>query len=108
MRMNDWFYCNLGDPILADELLDRIGSYYHETYSQAADPDECAVFVRHETSGRVHCEVCVYFSPPCAAVATRAGAVPCNRPDPSGLSLLLGSEAAWPLLFPERDNLASP
>jgi len=106
--MNDWFCCNLGDPMLADELLERIGLYYREAYRQSIDYDERAVFVRHETSGRLHCEVIVYFSPRCAAVAARADAMPCHRPDPSGLSLLAGPVAAWPLLFPERDNQTSP
>lgn len=102
--MNNWYVCNLGDPMMADQSLERIRSLYHAMYHEPVASNECAVFMRHETKGRLHCEVVVYFAPGAAEIANAAGAVSCNQPAAGGLALLAGPEEIWPLLFPAVDT----
>ena len=100
--MSVWFTRNLGDAMLAQEPLDRIHDLFLPAYEQADGSKEMAVFIRHESEGRLHCEVKVYFSPASVAVARAVDAEPCARPSPDGLGLLVGSEDSWSALFPER------
>jgi hypothetical protein len=100
-RMNSWYTCNLGDPLLADSALERIRTRFLSAYANDGIAADAAVFVRHESEGRLHCEVRVYFTPAAAAFAETLGAVPCNPPSAAGLGLLAGPESAWPTLFPE-------
>lgn len=88
--------------MLAFQGLGLVESTFQSAYANADYPDDTAVLVRHE-SGRLHCEAKVYFSPASAHIAQMLGAQPCGRPTKDGLSLLVGSEAAWSLLFPEED-----
>ena len=98
-----WFAKNLGDPMLATESLSRIETLFASQYTTTgADRSGMAVFVRHESEGRLHCEVIVFFSPASVAVARSVDAEPCERPSPDGLGLLLGAEDVWHTLFPER------
>jgi len=98
--MSVWFSKNIGDALLAWEPLGHIEELFVSTYGQANSPKEVAVFIRHESEGRLHCEVKVYFSPASAIVARAVDADPCGRPSPNGLSLLVGSEGSWSTLFP--------
>lgn len=98
--MSCWTRINLGDAMLAAEQLDQIKSVFLAGYENAGTPAEMAVYYRHESEGRLHCELIVYFSPASAEVATAVGATPCHRPRSEGLDLLAGSEEAWPVLFP--------
>ncbi len=98
--MSVWFSKNLGDGILAGEPLGHLEELFLSVYAKADSPKEMAVFIRHESEGRLHCEVKVYFSPASAAVAGEVGAEPCERPSPDGLGLLAGSEDCWSALFP--------
>jgi hypothetical protein len=100
-RMKTWYTCNLGDPLLADGAQERIRTRFRLEYATTGIPDDTAVFVRHESEGRLHCEVRVYFAPAAASVAAAFGAAPCERPSSTGLGLLAGPESAWPALFPE-------
>lgn len=100
--MDMWFSKNLGDGIVAWEPLGHLEELFLAIYEQAGSPKEMAVFVRHESEGRLHCEVKAYFSPASAAVAKKFDAEPCQRPSPDGLSLLAGCEDSWSALFPER------
>lgn len=102
--MSRWFSKNLGDAMLAHEPLGRLENYLMSTYANTKIPDEIAVFMRHESEGRLHCEVKVYFSPASVDVARELDAEPCEKPSPDGLSLLAGSEAAWLILFPEHSR----
>jgi len=61
-----------------------------------------AAFTRHESEGHLHCEVKIYFSPMSVTVAREVNARPCEKPSPTGLSLLAGSEESWLALFPEQ------
>ncbi len=98
--MNCWFASNLGDAMLAGESLEHIKELFLAEYETGNSSKEQALFIRHESEGRLHCEVKVYFSPGTAIVAKAVKAIPCNKPSPDGLSLLAGSEESWSVLFP--------
>jgi len=100
--MRDWFLLNLGDAMLAGEQQDRIRELLLSAVTQAGNPGEMAAFSRHESEGRLHCEVKIYFSPMSATVAREVNARACEKPSPTGLSLLAGSKLSWLLLFPEQ------
>ncbi len=100
--MRAWFSKNLGDAMLAGEPLGDLEEIILSMYADAGSPKEMAAFFRHESAGRLHCEVKVYFSPASSAVAREVEAEPCERPAPDGLGLLAGSEDSWLALFPER------
>ncbi|MGD8941239.1 MAG: hypothetical protein PVJ72_17795 [Gammaproteobacteria bacterium] len=98
--MNSWFAKNLGDAMLAGEALDYIKALFLSQYAKSDRAEELGLFVRHESEGRLHCEVKVYFSPASAVVAKAVGAAPCTKPSSDGLDLLAGSELSWSRLFP--------
>lgn len=100
--MSRWFKRNLGDAMLATEQLERIRGVFLAGYEKAGTPAEMALFYRHESEGRLHCELIVYFPPAAHAVAEAVAAIPCAPPAPSGLALLAGCDAAWSRLFPEQ------
>ena len=100
--MKNWFSKNLGDAMLACEPLGQLEERFLSVYAEAGSPDDMAVFIRHESEGRLHCEVKVYFSPASVVVAREVGAKPCQRPSPDNLGLLAGSGDSWSRLFPER------
>jgi len=93
--MDTWFTRNLGDAMLAGADLDDIKALFLSEYEKADRAKEMAVFVRHESEGRLHCEVKVYFSPASVIVAKAVGATPCKKPSSEGLGLLAGSELSW-------------
>ena len=100
--MRGWFLVNLGDAMLAYEQQDRIKDLLLSAYAQAGNPDEMAAFTRHESEGHLHCEVKIYFSRMSVTVAREVNARPCEKPSPTGLSLLAGSKESWLALFPEQ------
>lgn len=97
---NPWYALNLGDGVTALEPLSDLESRFRAAFEQTGRPKDMAVFTRHESEGRLHCEFMVYFSPAARAVGLALDAKPCGRPSPRGLSLLAGSAESWPLLFP--------
>lgn len=101
--MNTWFFKNLGDAMLAWEALGQIEELFQSSYASCEGPEDLAVFSRYESEGRLHCEVIVYFSPTADVLAREVKARPCQRPAPTGLSLLAGSEESWSTLFPGHD-----
>lgn len=88
--------------MLAGDQQDRIKQLLLSAYSEADSPKEMAAFIRHESEGRLHCEVKIYFSPMSIAVAREVDAEPCEKPSPDGLSILAGSQDSWIVLFPEQ------
>ena len=88
--------------MLAGDQQERIKQLLLSAYSEADSPKEMAAFIRHESEGRLHCEVKIYFSPMSIAVAREVNAEPCEKPSPDGLSMLAGSQDSWMALFPER------
>ncbi|HBG21393.1 MAG TPA: hypothetical protein DDY32_19555 [Desulfobulbaceae bacterium] len=99
--MSIWFRKNLGDAMLAFLELDNVVIICLSEYKKANCPNDMAVFLRHESEGRLQCEVIVFFSPAMSHIAGEFGATPCEQPAKCGLSLLIGSPIAWSLLFPE-------
>jgi len=99
--MNHWYAMNLGDGMMAWEPLETIRRRFEETYPKAGRGDDTAVFSRHASEGRLHCEVIVYFSPAAQALARALGAEVAPMPAPDGLDLLVGAEASWSVLFPQ-------
>ena len=98
---DSWYAKDLGDATLADEALARIEALFSAAHEAAGRPADMAVFVRHESAGRLHCTVMVHFPPAAAAVARAVSAVAGPSPSPAGLGLLAGESAAWSVLFPE-------
>ncbi len=96
-----WYSLPLGDGMMADEPKDEICELFLPLFKSAGNPAEMAVFTRHESQGRLHCEVVAYFSPAASAVANAMDAEPCERPERGGLGLLAGDESSWSILFPE-------
>lgn len=99
-----WHSLPLGDGIMADEPSDEIRAIFLPLFEAAGKPGDMAVFKRHESHGRLHCEVIAYFSPSAAAVAKAMDAEPCERPERGGLGLLVGDESSWLVLFPESQS----
>ena len=102
--MSGWRAKSLGDPLLAEESLTLIQEVFRSEYERAGRPTDMAVFVRHESEGRLHCAAHAYFSPAAARIARAVEAVPCRRPSPEGLGLLAGAPASWRALFPDRES----
>lgn len=100
--MNTWHSLALGDGMLADMPSDEIRAAFARLFPDGNIPAEAAVFTRHESEGRLHCEVMAYFSPAAADVAKIFDAEPCQRPVRAGLGLLAGAESAWSTLFWEK------
>jgi len=99
--MGPWYYKNLGDAMLAGEILGRIEAACDSARDAVEEAGEIAVFVRHVSEGHLHCQVEVFFSPGSFIIADQFGAARCARPPLAGLGLLAGSEDAWSRLFPE-------
>ncbi len=97
--MNTWFSCNLGDAMLATERLDAIQRCFLSVYEKLNQPEDMAIFYRHESEGRLQCEVKVYFSPKCATLAQEFDAIKSPRPASGDLGLLAGSPKAKALLW---------
>ncbi|GAB3251412.1 hypothetical protein [Chitinimonas naiadis] len=74
-----WYVLDLGDGQLAQAPLAALEARLTGLY--AASPDSpAAVFVRHESEGRLHCSVVVYFSPASSVLAVAFDASPCQAP----------------------------
>ena len=99
--MENWYVKNLGDAMLACDEQDGIEVDFRCAREAAGCSDGIAAFVRHESDGRLHCEVKLYFSPASVDIAKALGAMRCAQPSVHGLAMLVGSEAAWGVLFPE-------
>ena len=61
--MRDWFSKNLGDAMLAHESLHQLEGLFSAAFASAGKTGDMAAFMRHESEGRLHCEVKVYLSP---------------------------------------------
>ena len=99
MHMNTWYTLNLGDALLADRELERIGTLFASEAAQHTQNGDMAIFIRHESEGRLHCAVTLYFSPAAAALARTLGATPCPRPAMTDLGLFAGTGPAFARWF---------
>jgi hypothetical protein len=99
--MTAWYSKNLGDGMLASEPLDTLEKHFLSVLANTDSPGGMAVFIRHESEGRLHCEVIAYFFLESDTVAKELNARPCEKPLPYGLSLLAGPEDSWSTHFAE-------
>jgi len=102
--MEPWYFLNLGDAMLAGEPLAEVEDSFVKAFEAAGRPAEMAVFTRHESEGRLHCEIVAYFSPMAHEVAKMLEAQASLKPARAGLGLLGGSAPAWQALFCEDDE----
>jgi len=100
-NMDGWHSLSLGDGMMADMSLDEIRETFARLFPDGEAPSDAAVFTRHESEGRLHCEVIAYFPPAAADVAKALDAEPCPKPVRAGLGLLVGDERVWSNLFGE-------
>lgn len=98
--MNTWYSLNLGDGITAAAPSAEIEEEFRRSFAATNQEVDMAVFTRLESEGRLHCEVIAYFSPAAHELAAVFDAQPCEKPERTGLSLLIGAERAWSILFP--------
>jgi hypothetical protein len=99
--MNNWYSVSLGDGIIAATPSAEIEERFQRAFVAAGKPPDMAVFTRPESEGRLYCEVIAYFSPAAVDLAKAFDAKPCTQPARAGLSLLVGDENSWPVLFHE-------
>ncbi len=92
--MNQWFYINLGDAMLATEALYQLKDDFNDHFQKMNCLKGMTLFYRHEAEARLHCEVMVYFSPASAPIAKKLDAKPCKIPSMTGLSYLAGTDQA--------------
>ncbi|ABM35484.1 hypothetical protein [Polaromonas naphthalenivorans] len=98
-----WFSKPLGDGVWAYSLSNQARDAFEPLFVLAGRPLEMAVFTRHQSAGRLHCEVTAYFSPAAATVAHVLDARPCGAPSRGNLDLLAGDPACWPVIFPDGE-----
>ncbi|NOH02413.1 MAG: hypothetical protein HND47_10910 [Chloroflexi bacterium] len=99
-----WYSLPLGDGMTANEPSEEIRAAFWDAFKSAGEPADMAVFTRHESEGRLHCEVVAYFSPSASGLAKLFEAEPCQRPSRSGLDLLAGAGGSGSVLFPESES----
>lgn len=86
-----WYSLNVGPADLPDEArITAVAAAVDAAWQDAGCPRALAAFTRHESEGRLHCELVIYFSPDAERVAQQLGARPCQDPGPYDLSLLAG------------------
>lgn len=98
--MDNWFVLTLGDAMFAGAALDDLLAQLNNLSDAKHWGEHSAVLTRHESEGRLHCELMVYFSPALQSLAQAVGARPCVQPSPEGLSVLLGSSKLELLFSP--------
>ncbi|MCB1893910.1 MAG: hypothetical protein H6945_01675 [Zoogloeaceae bacterium] len=88
VREERWHVANLGDAMLAGAAVDAVRARFAE------HGGDSAVLMRHESDGRLHCELKLYFPPELAALAREFDTRPCPRPSADGLGVLIGADDA--------------
>jgi hypothetical protein len=92
--MHCWHSLSLGDALTAHLELERIRESFEARYPPADRPADASVYIRHESTGGLHCEVIVFFSPTAATLAREFQATPCNPPHLDALHRLAGHSGA--------------
>jgi hypothetical protein len=92
--MHHWHSLALGDALTAHLALERIRETFETHYPAADRPAGAAVYVRHESTGSLHCEVIAFFSPGAESLARAFNATPCNAPRLDVLQLIAGHSSA--------------
>lgn len=102
--MRNWLVKNLGDAMLAYEEQQQIEALLFSACVSAGKPDDMAAYLRHESEGRLHCELKIYISPALGAVVKLEGTQACKKPSHPDLGLLVGETGSWLALFSESDG----
>jgi hypothetical protein len=89
-----WHSLALGDALTAHRELERIRESFEAHYPPADRPVDASVYVRHESTGGLHCEVIAFFAPAAATLAREFGATPCKPPLLDALQELSGHSDA--------------
>ena len=97
--MTQWYAKQLGDGMMAYLPLAEIEAEFEPRFEAAGQPDNLAVFKRHELGSGLFCEVTAYFPPAAADIARACGAVPCPPPAADDLTLVLGNASCWSHIF---------
>ena len=98
-----WYGIFLGNGIDAHDPSMKLVSVFTPAFIAANQPKDMAVFTENadaDESGRE--DITMYFSPS-AAIALRLHfptARPCEKPNPSRLTLAAGEPECWRILFP--------
>ncbi|MCB1909438.1 MAG: hypothetical protein KDH15_18900 [Rhodocyclaceae bacterium] len=100
----DWFVLNVGDAMLAGDELDRVKTRFEWADGSAR---ASAVLMRHESEGRLHCELKLYFPPEIERLALDVGATRCAAPAPAGLDVLAGDPGRLKRLRSDADDSAA-
>jgi hypothetical protein len=92
--MDQWQCKEVGDGVAAFQPAMELHKAFLEVAVASGHVDPgFGVFSSHDLSENM---VTWYFSPEAAALATRFGASPCDKPTPSpGFSLLAGEGRSW-------------
>ncbi|WP_043110146.1 hypothetical protein [Polycyclovorans algicola] len=106
--MSTWFSLEMGDGVEAFGPTGKIQEAFMPVYIAAGQPQDMAVFSSSrwgETpDGRSTKLHTVYFSPAAALLAKSFGAIPCAKPSPIGIGLLVGPQEALFSFFPDRTS----
>lgn len=86
----------------ADEAVENVKELFQAEFDSKGQPEEMALFVRHESDGRLHCQLMLYLPPNLKGLAGQIEAISCPVPLADDLSLLVGSESAWSIFFPSN------
>jgi hypothetical protein len=92
--MAAWYSLQLGDALTAQLALEHIRESFEARYPAAGRPADAALYVRHDTSGGLHCQVTAFFPSAVEDLARELGATPCNAPPLDGLERLDGERRA--------------
>lgn len=86
-----WYRLELGPADFADNERISVSKAVEQAWHDAGRPAGLTAYYRHESEGRLHCTLVVYFHPTAEAVAKRLGARPCPDPGPWDLGHLAGA-----------------
>lgn len=95
--METWFSKNLGNGADAFAPTIAMQNTFIPLFARIGQPHDMALFSWSEPKSH---DVIIYFSPAAAQMAGMYGATPCERPSRQGLSLLVGDQRCWGLLYP--------
>jgi hypothetical protein len=90
--MSSWFKINLGDAMLANEVLAEIKTSLSNVYEQAEKSEDMLAIYRHESAG-LHCSLVVYLTSEFQRTAMLENTQRCNPPPLSDSGFLAGHKA---------------
>ena len=92
--MDHWFKLNLGDAMLASEVLATVQTHLLNVYEINSKPENLLAIYRHE-SKELHCSLVVYLTEEFQQFAILDNAISCNIPLLSDSGFLAGDETRF-------------